>query len=186
MLREVFLIGSISTTMLYAMGGPVPNYDEKFNENINERIKENIATSTSENIFEVEEVVEVEKVKKVEPLSSDISNIRLKSLTFQEINSKNIPVEKVKSGTDVVYINVVKNDSSEIKRDIIIKNPIPRGTEYVRGSATCNNGCIISYSTHSGAELSTQESSAVSYIEYHFKSMDAGEEYKMGFRATVR
>ena len=180
MLREVFLIGAISTTMLCAMGGPVPNYDERFNENINERIKENMATSTVSNISNVEEVIEIEQP------SNNISNIRLRSLVFQEINRKNVPVTKVKAGTDVVYINVATNDSSNIKRDIVIKNPIPNGTEYVRGSATCNNGCIISYSTHSGSKLTSQESSVVLYIEYYFKSMNAGQEYKMGFRATVR
>lgn len=72
MLREIFLIASISTTMLCAMGGPVPNYDEKFNDNINERIKENMARTTPY----IEEVVEVEQP------SNDLSNIRLKSLVF--------------------------------------------------------------------------------------------------------
>ena len=176
MLREIFLIGSVSTTVLFAMGGPVPNYDEKFNENISERIKENMATSTPI----TEEVVTVEQS------SSNILDIRLKSLVFQEINRKNIPVKEVTAGTDVVYINVVINDSPDVKRDIIIKNPIPSGTEYVHGSATCNNGCIISYSTDLGTELTSEESSIVSYIEYHFKSMSIGQEYKMGFRATVK
>ena len=179
MLKEIFLIGSISTTMLFAMGGPVPNYDEKFNENINERIKENMATTTSN----TEDVVQV--VRK-EQRSSNLSNIRLKSFVFQEIKQKNIPVKKVKSGTDVVYINVITNDSSDTKRDIVIKNPIPQGTEYVHGSATCNNGCIISYSTNFGAKLTSQESNIVSYLEYYFKSMGAGQEFKMGFKATVR
>ena len=178
MLREIFLIGSVSTTMLFAMGGPVPNYDEKFNENINERIKENMATTPN-----MEEVVQV--VRKEQP-SSNLSNIRLKSFVVQEVKQKNIPVKKVKVGTDVVYINVVTNDSSDTKRDIVIKNSIPQGTEYVRGSATCNNNCIISYSTNFGADLTSQESSVVSYLEYYFKSIDAGQEFKMGFKATVR
>ena len=180
MLREIFLIGSVSATMLCAMGGPVPNYDERFNENINERIKENIATSSPI----VEEIIE--PPVKVEKVSNDISNLRIKSLVFQEIKGKNTPVKEVKSGGKVVYINIVFNDSSKTKRDIIIKNPIPVGTEYVLGSATCNNGCTISYSNDGGLNLSSNEQDNVSYIEYYFKRMNAGQEYRMGFRARVR
>ena len=184
MLRELFLIGSISTSMLYAMGGPVPNYDDKFNENIKERIKENMATNPIEVEDREEEVVEVVKTN---PHSHDLSNIKLKSLTFQERGGKNVPVKKVKLGTNVVYIDIVENDSSDTKRDIIIKNPIPTGTEYMTGSATCNNDCVISYSdTIGGDTLSTEESDVVSYIEYYFKSMEAGKEYRMGFRAKVK
>jgi len=190
MLREIFLIGSVSTTMLCAMGGPVPNYDEKYNEHINNRINERIKEnfSSQENIVE-EEIVEEEIVEEIVPKendSSDISNIRLKSLVFQEIKGKNVPVKEVKRGTKVVYINVVFNDSSKTKRDIVIKNPIPMGTEYVLGSATCNNGCIISYSNDGGLNLSSGEQGSVSYIEYYFKSMMAGKEYRMGFRAIVK
>ena len=179
MLREIFLIGSVSTTMLCAMGGPVPNYDEKFNEHINERIKENIATSSPI----IEEILETVKVKKV---SNDISNMRIKSLVFQEIKGKNIPVKEVKAGKKVVYINVVFNDSSDTKRDVVIKNPIPNGTKYVLGSATCNNKCIISYSSNFSNTLSPNEDGIVNYIEYYFKNMDAKSEYRMGFRAIVR
>ncbi len=185
MLREIFLIGSVSTTMLCAMGGPVPNYDEKFNEHINNRINERI----KENLSSKENIVEEEIVEEVIPkenYSSDISNIRLKSLVFQEIKGKNVPVKEVKRGTKVVYINVVVNDSSKTKRDIVIKNPIPMGTEYVLGSATCNNGCIISYSNDGGLNLSSSEQGNVSFIEYYFKSMMAGKEYRMGFRAMVK
>ena len=184
MLREIFLIGSVSTTMLCAMGGPVPNYDEKFNEHINEQIKDRI----KDNVYSQEEIVEEveERIIEKKNYSSDISNIRLKSLVFQEVKGKNIPVKEVKSGVKIVYINVAFNDSSDIKRDIVIKNPIPMGTEYVSGSATCNNGCTISYSNDGGLNLSSNEPSSVSYIEYYFKSMNAGQEYKMGFRATVR
>jgi len=176
MLREIFLIASISTTMLCAMGGPVPNYDEKFNDNINERIKENMARTTPY----IGEVVEVEQP------SNNLSNIRLKSLVFQEIKGKNIPVKEVTRGSKVVYINLLKNDSSNIKRDIILKNPIPKGTEYVRGSAICNNGCTISYSSSSGDTLSSSEDGIINYIEYYFKSMNVGKEYRMGFRAVVK
>ena len=179
MLREIFLIGSVSTTMLCAMGGPVPNYDEKFNENINERIKENIATSAP-----IEEEV-VERVK-VEKVSDDISLLKMKSLVFQEIKGKNIPVKEVKAGEKVVYINVVLNSGSQTQRDVVVKNPIPLGTEYILGSATCNNGCTISYSSDGGANLSSNEEGAVSYIEYYFKRMNAKQEYRMGFRAVVK
>jgi uncharacterized repeat protein (TIGR01451 family) len=175
MLREIFLIGLVSTTVLFAMGGPVPNYDEKFNESINQRIKETMPI--------IEEVV---PVVKVEEHSSDTTNIRLKSLVFQEVNHRNIPVTEVKSGSKVVYINVAINDSSNIKKDIVIRNPIPRGTEYVRGSATCDNRCIISYSSSFGDALSLSEDDNVNYIEYYFKRMDLGKEYRMGFRAVVK
>lgn len=81
---------------------------------------------------------------------------------------------------------MLNNDSSNIKRDIILKNPIPKGTEYVRGSAICNNGCTISYSSSSGDALSSSEDGIINYIEYYFKSMNVGKEYRMGFRAVVK
>ena len=177
MLREIFLIGSVSTTVLFGMGGPVPNYDEKFNENINQRIKETMPI--------IEEVVPIVK-EKVEQRFSDTTNIRLKSLVFQEVNHRNIPVREVKSGSKVVYINIAINDSSDIKKDIVIRNPIPMGTEYVRGSATCDNRCIISYSSSFGDTLSSNEDGDINYIEYHFKRMDSGKEYRMGFRAVIK
>jgi len=184
MLREIFLIGSVSTTVLFGMGGPVPNYDEKFNQHINERIKENMATNETMPLLE-EEVVPVVK-EKVEQRFSNTTNIRLKSLVFQEVNHRNIPVREVKSGSKVVYINIAINDSSDIKKDIVIRNPIPMGTEYVRGSATCDNRCIISYSSSFGDTLSSNEDGDVNYIEYHFKRMDSGKEYRMGFRAVIK
>ncbi len=182
MLREIFLIAWVSTTVLFAMGGPVPNYDEKFNERINQRIKETMPII--EDSMPIKQ--EVVSVVKVEQHSSNITNIRLKSLVFQEVNHKNIPVREVKSGSKVVYINVAINDSSDIKKDVIIRNPIPSGTEYIRGSATCDNRCIISYSSSFGDALSLHEDDNVNYIEYHFKRMDLGKEYRMGFRAVVK
>lgn len=190
MLREIFLIGSVSTTVLFAMGGPVPNYDEKFNESINQKIKE-VMPIIEETTPSVEETIppiteEVVPIVKAEQHSSDLTDIRLKSLVFQELNHKNIPVTEVKSGSKVVYINIAINESSDIKKDVVIKNPIPMGTGYVRGSATCDNRCTIFYSSSFGEDLSLDEDDSVNYIEYYFKRMDVGKEYRMGFRVVVK
>ncbi len=154
-------------SLLYPMGSNI-NYDEQYHQ---EEIKE----------------VNRRAVTKNPPLRNPLKNIILESYVFQERNGKNIPVKRVKIGSSVIYINRVINSNSEPRRGIIVKNPIPNGAKYIKGSAICDGGCIIRYSTDGGTTLSENEnrSKEYNYIEFFFKSIPAYKEYRMGFRAII-
>ncbi|HHB94404.1 MAG TPA: hypothetical protein ENK88_04590 [Campylobacterales bacterium] len=160
MIKNILFLSFLAISGVWAMGHTV-NYDEQFNEQEEQEVNSNSVE---------------------EPLS----NINLDSSAFQEKNGKNIPVKKVKRNSKVVYINSVKNSDSSSKKNIIVKNPIPNGTEYVKGSAICQGVCTISYSTDGGETLTQKEDNGINYIEFHFKAIPAGKEFRMGFRAVVK
>ncbi len=147
--------------LLYPMGSTI-NYDEQYNQ---------------------EEIKEVNQEVSQNPLK----NVILETFVFQEKNGKNIPVKRVEIGSSVVYINRVINSNSEPRKGIVVKNPIPDGAKYIKGSAICDGGCIISYSTDGGGTLTQNENEGenYNYVEFFFKSIPAYKEYRMGFRATI-
>jgi len=146
---------------LWSMGHTI-NYDDKFNEEETQEVNSNAVEENS------------------------LNNIELKTFAFIEKNGKNIPVKKVKRNSKVVYINKVINSNSSSRRDIIIKNPIPSGTEYVKGSAICQGSCTISYSSDGGDTLIQKDDGKINYIEFHFKTIPSYKEFRMGFRAIVK
>jgi hypothetical protein len=159
MIKNTLVLLVLISSGLLAMGHTI-NYDDKFNEEEQQEINSNSIDT--------------------------LSDINLESFVFQEKNGKNIPVKKVKRNSKVVYINRVINSSSSLKRDIVVKNPIPNGTEYVKGSAICQGICTISYSTDGGKTLVQKEDSGVNFIEFYFKNIPAQKEFRMGFRAVVK
>ena len=159
-MKKILLMLSLSMG-LWSMGHTI-NYDDKFNEEETQEVNSN--------------AVEEETVE----------NIELKTFTFIEKNGKNIPVKKVKRNSKVVYINKVINSNSSSKRDIVVKNPIPSGTEYIKGSAICQGSCTISYSSDGGETLIQKDNGEINYIEFHFKTIPSYKEFRMGFRAIVK
>jgi uncharacterized repeat protein (TIGR01451 family) len=160
MIKKIFAILLCISSILQAMGDNI-NYDNIFNQAENREVDRDF--------------------------DNRIDNITVESFAFQEINGKNIPVKEVKVGTKIVYINKVINSNSEARRDIVVKNPIPKGTKYVVGSAICNGGCTISFSTDGGATFTTMEQKGkiYNYIEFYFRTIPAYKEFRMGFRAIV-
>jgi len=159
-MKKILLILSFSMG-LWSMGHTI-NYDDKFNEEETQEVDSNAVEDTS------------------------LENIELKTFTFIEKNGKNIPVKKVKRNSKVVYINRLINTNSTPRRDIIVKNPIPEGTEYVKGSAICQGVCTISYSNDGGETLTKDDNGKVNYIEFYFKTIPSYKELRMGFRAIVK
>jgi len=166
--------------VLYSMGNPPPNYDNRYDEEIEEAVSADIESIQSE-------LREKKEAK--------LSSISIKTFSFQEkiITKKdgtkvrkNIPVKEVIRDSSVVYINKLINNDSEAQNNIVVKNPIPSGTEYVKGSATCAGGCTISYSSDGGETLSSSDNNRVSYIEFHFSNLYPNKEIRMGFRAIVK
>jgi len=159
-MKKILLILSLSMG-LWSMGHTI-NYDDKFNEEETQEVNSNAIEENS------------------------LENIKLKTFAFIEKNGKNIPVKKVKRNSKVVYINKVINSNSTPRRDIVVKNPIPTGTEYVNGSAICQGICTISYSRDRGKTLISKDNGEINYIEFHFKTIPSYKEFRMGFRAIVK
>jgi len=159
-MKKILLILSFSMG-LWSMGHTI-NYDDKFNEEETQEVDSNAIEENS------------------------LNNIELKTSAFIEKNGKNISVKKVKRNSKVVYINRIINSSSSEKRDIVVKNPIPRGTEYIKGSAICQGICTISYSSDGGETLMQKDNGEINYIEFHFKTIPSYKELRMGFRAIVK
>ena len=166
--------------VLYSMGNPPPNYDNSYDMEIEKEVSADIESIQSEL-----------RAKK----EAQLSSLKLESFVFQEKLvatkdgkkvKKNIPVEQVARDTKVVYINRLINIDREIKTDIVVKNPIPKGTEYLKGTAICEKGCKISYSTDGGQTLNNSDEKGASYIEFHFKNIYPKREVRMGFRAIVK
>jgi hypothetical protein len=162
------------------MGNPPPNYDNSYDEEIEEAVSADIESIQAES-----------RAKK----QANLSSLNIKSLSFQEkiITGKdgqkirkNIPVTQVIRNTKVVYINRLKNRAKEIKTNIVVKNPIPKGAEYIKGSAICEKGCTISYSTDKGKTINSFDRDGVSYIEFHFSNIYPEKEVRMGFRAIIK
>ena len=162
MIKNMVIVSILVSSYLLAMGDSI-NYDDKFN---NEEQQELNANSKANNLLDV----------------------KLESFILIEKDGKNIPVKRVKRNSKVVYINRVVNGSNTSKRDIVVKNPIPQGVEYVIGSAVCQDGCTISYSTNGGNTLVQKESygEIYNYIEFHFSTIPPQKEFRMGFRAIVK
>ncbi|NOZ90552.1 MAG: hypothetical protein GXO60_04610 [Epsilonproteobacteria bacterium] len=161
MIKNIVVVSVLVSSYLFAMGSSI-NYDEQFNQVEQQEVNSN-------------------------SIENELFGLRLDSFVFLEKNGKNVPVKKVKRGTKVVYINRVQNNNNTPKRNIIIKNPIPEGTEYVIGSAICQDGCTISYSTDGGRTLMQQQSNNMiyNYIEFYFPVIAPHKEIRMGFRAIV-
>jgi len=167
-MKKILVMLSLSMG-LWSMGHTI-NYDDKFNEEETQEVNSN--------------AVEERSVENKEEASVD--DIELKTFVFIEKNGKNIPVKKVKRNSKVVYINKVINSNSSSKRDIVVKNPIPSGTEYIKGSAICQGSCTISYSSDGGDTLIQKDDGKINYIEFHFKTIPSYKEFRMGFRAIVK
>ena len=162
MIKNIVLVSVLISSYLFAMGSSV-NYDDEFNQREQQEVNAN-------------------------SLENKLSGLKLDSFIFTEKNGKNVPVKKVKRGAKVVYINRVINNSNTPKRNIVVRNPIPEGVEYVIGSAICQDGCTISYSIDSGESLMQQQSGNMvyNYIEFYFPIIAPHKEIRMGFRAIVK
>ena len=87
------------------------------------------------------------------------AGVSISSASFQEQIKVNENGERVKEwvktskvvpGTIIRYINRLYNDGKVSATNLVINNPIPKNMEYVANSASCQDGCSISYSVDGG------------------------------------
>ena len=164
MIKNILIVSIIVSSYLLGMGDTI-NYDNQFNTQEEREVDANAISS-----------------------ANVLSKLKLETFAFQEKNGKNVPVKRVKRGSKVVYINRVSNLDRSPKRNIVVKNPIPRGTKYIIGSAKCENGCTISFSTDGGRTFvdHEREGEEYNYIEFYFKEIPPLKKLRMGFRTIVK
>jgi len=110
------------------------------------------------------------------------------------------PVKMVQSGTVLVYLNRLYNGSRQVKHDLLVVNPIPNKTTYIRGSASCEGFCKILFSIDGGKTFDYGENLFVRYgskkrmamgseythIKFMFHSLMPFSRTKMAFKSRVK
>jgi len=189
MRAKIFLISIVCSSILFGMGNDNINYDEQF-DRVDETYSVEAAETIDESGVEEEQIrLEDEREDRVDEIidkSQILLDLTLDSFAIENINGKNRRVRYVLKNSPVIYINRLINRSSIEKRGIIVKNPIPKGSEYIKGSATCGSGCKIFYSNDNGETLLGHEEGRVNYIEFYFDTIPPNREVRMGFRAIVK
>jgi uncharacterized repeat protein (TIGR01451 family) len=140
-----------------------------------------------------------------------VSNIKLEKAVFMEeiaidtlgIKTKKlIPVQDkmVQNGATLVYVNRLTNTSRILKKDIVVINPIPFKTAYLRGSATCEGSCNIMFSIDGGKSFDYGENLYVRYgknkrvalgseythIRFLFPSLPPFSKIRMAFKSHLK
>ena len=113
---------------------------------------------------------------------------------------KMLPVVRVKKGATLVYINKIINQSQVSRKQIVIDNPIPYGTTYIRGSSSCEGVCKMLYSIDGGSSFKQSEelyvvygskrrkpmASEYTHIKFIFSSLLPYAKVRMAFKAEVK
>ena len=113
---------------------------------------------------------------------------------------KMIPIKTVQRGATLVYVNRLTNKSRTLKSNIVVMNPIPFNTEYLRGSATCEGSCEILFSIDGGKSFNYGEKLYVVYgkkkrvamgkeythIKFTFKTIKPLSRTRMAFKSKVK
>jgi hypothetical protein len=140
-----------------------------------------------------------------------LSNIKLEKAVFEEqiaidtlgIKSKKlVPIlgKAVRSGAILIYLNRLTNISRITKQDIVVVNPIPFKTAYLRGSATCEGACQIKFSIDGGKSFDYGENLYVVYgkgkrvaqgheythIQFLFPSLSSFSKRRMAFKSRLK
>jgi uncharacterized repeat protein (TIGR01451 family) len=65
--------------------------------------------------------------------------------------------KKIIPGDIVLYKNIIQNNSKSDAKDMVLNNSIPKFTEYVPDSASCEKGCEILFSVDGGKTYATPD-----------------------------
>lgn len=114
--------------------------------------------------------------------------------------AKMIPLKTVQRGATLVYINRLTNNSRMVKKNMVVANPIPYKTVYLRGSATCEGSCEIKFSIDGGKSFDFGEKLYVYYgkrkraakgseythIKFTFRTIKPFTRIRMAFKSKVK
>jgi len=138
-----------------------------------------------------------------------VDNMFLEKAVFEEQSAidtlgvktyKAVPVQMVQHGATLVYVNRLINKSRGTKKNIVVMNPIPYKTTYIRGSATCEGACEILFSIDGGKSFNYGEKLYVVYgtkkrlamgneythIKFNFKIIKPLSRTRMAFKSKVK
>ena len=113
---------------------------------------------------------------------------------------KMIPAKKVKKGAILVYVNQIFNKSAVSKKEIVVDNPIPYGSAYIRGTSNCEGVCSMLYSIDGGKTFKESQDLYVIYgtkkrlakgseythIKFIFPKLLPYAKIRMAFKARVK
>lgn len=138
-----------------------------------------------------------------------VSGILLSKAIFEEQvvwdNIKgNVPTlvlaTNAKKNATLVYVNQLTNHANQSKKNIVIDNPIPLGTEYIPNTARCEASCQIYYSIDGGQSFKPQEALFVVYgtkqrpplgkeythIKFIFPQLVPYQKVRMAFKSQIK
>jgi hypothetical protein len=113
---------------------------------------------------------------------------------------KMLPATRVEKGATLVYVNQVINQSQRMRKHVVIDNPIPHNTTYIRGSSSCEGVCEMLYSIDGGTTFKQSEKLYVVYgtkrrvpmdseythIKFIFSKLAPYEKVRMSFKARAK
>jgi len=138
-----------------------------------------------------------------------VKDILLSKSVFQETYEwqnpgrkvrKIVPATKAEKGAILIYINQIINNSNGIKKQVVIDNPIPYGTSYLRGTSSCEGVCKMLYSIDGGKSYADSKDLFVVYgsakrlakgseythIKYIFSEILPHAKVRMAFKAVLK
>jgi len=113
---------------------------------------------------------------------------------------KIVPATKVHKGDILIYVNQIINTSNSTKKQVVIDNPIPYGTAYLRGTSSCEGICKMLYSIDGGKTYAESKELFVIYgtakrlakgseythIKYIFSEIPPQAKIRMAFKAVLK
>ena len=138
-----------------------------------------------------------------------VKDIRLSKAVFQEVSEwknpgyrvrKVVPATKAHKGAVLIYVNQIVNTSYSTKKQVVIDNPIPYGTAYLRGTSSCEGVCKMLYSIDGGKSYADSKDLFVIYgntkrlakgseythIKYIFSEIPPHAKIRMAFKAVLK
>ncbi len=138
-----------------------------------------------------------------------IKDIILSKAVFQEVSEwknpgyrvrKIVPATKAHKGSVLIYVNQIINTSNSTKKQVVIDNPIPYGTAYLRGTSSCEGVCKMLYSIDGGKTYADSKDLFVIYgstkrlakgseythIKYIFSEIPPHAKIRMAFKAVLK
>ena len=138
-----------------------------------------------------------------------LKDILLSKAVFQEVSEwknpgyrvrKIVPATKAHKGAVLIYVNQIINTSNSTKKQVVIDNPIPYGTAYLRGTSSCEGICQMLYSIDGGksyaesnelfviygAKKRLAKGSEYTHIKYIFSEIPPHAKIRMAFKAVLK
>ena len=113
---------------------------------------------------------------------------------------KIVPAKHVGKGDALIYVNKIVSKTYVVKKQVVVENPIPYGTSYIRGTASCESVCQLLFSIDGGKTYQESEDlfvwdggvkriargSEYTHVKYVFESILPHSSTRMAFKVIVK